>query len=243
LEEVNNLHDTFKKVMAKKGPELKRKRIPTGDFDEFLEKIEESQYNLNGDALLARSVEEAGNVVLPMYFHPGKEIGNNLDPLPAYFEREKLTLPASRLSDSIPAGVAAIVPIADIGKAALALGHSNLTRDVDGTIRRMAPVFRYGQAYYPSFGLQIAREFWKLQRDALVVANDRFVLQKAAIPTDETASVFIEFAGPAGTFKKYSAIDVLTGAVPEKAFEKKIVLIGVTAPGAGGDSDFEDYQP
>ena len=46
----------------------------------------------------------------------------------------------------------------------------------------------------------------------------------------------IEFSGPAGTFKKYSAVDVLTGAVPDNAFEKKIVLIGVTAPGAGGDT-------
>jgi serine/threonine-protein kinase len=56
-------------------------------------------------------------------------------------------------------------------------------------------------------------------------------LFKAKIPLDEEAKTYLEFAGPAGTFKRYSAVDVLSGAIPEKALANKIVLLGVTAPG------------
>ncbi len=41
---------------------------------------------------------------------------------------------------------------------------------------------------------------------------------------------WIDFAGPAGTYRTYSMADVLNGALPSSAFTGKIVLVGVTAP-------------
>jgi serine/threonine-protein kinase len=108
-----------------------------------------------------------------------------------------------------------------------------LLPDVDGTIRRLPPVFQYGQFYFPSFGLQLARVYLNLQRDALTWKDQSgFSLKNAIIPADQNADVMIDFSNAEGTFKKHSAVDVLSGALPDNAFENKIVLIGVTAPGA-----------
>lgn len=234
LEEIATLSDSFRTLLTQKQTEFKKKKIPMAVFEDFLAQLEDSQENLNGDAALARSIEEAGNVILPMNFIPGEALGNNLEPLPTYFEKEKLAFPPNDQSvPLVPSGLAASLPFEAVGKAALAIGHSNMNRDVDGIMRRVAPVIRYGDSYYPSFGLQIVREFLNLQRKAVAASPHTFTLQKAQIPLDEEANAYLELAGPAGTFKKYSAIDVLTGAIPEKAFTSKIILIGVQAPGIG----------
>lgn len=232
LDEIDSLHETYAKLLKSKAGEFKKKKVALADMEEFLEILEESKMNLDGDAHFTRSIEEAGNVILPMYFHPGQELGNNLEKLPAYFEKEKMGLAPNAAAPPTTSATAAILPLEKIGAAALAVGHCNLLPDVDGVIRRIPPVVRYGQFYYPSFGLQLVREYLNLQREALTWNEaSGFALKNAHIPADVNANVAIDFSGSEGTFKKYSAVDVLSGALPEKVFDNKIVLIGVTAPG------------
>ncbi len=233
IEEINNLHKKFSDILASQRPIFKKKKVDIKPFQDFLEEdIEGAQVGLDGDSSLAQSIEQAVNVVLPMYFQLGDVLGNNLEKLPSYFEKEKAAFRADE-NATFPSGNAAMLPVESFAKASMAIGQSNLTPDQDGTLRRIAPLFRYGDALYPSFGIQVVREYLKLQRQALTMnADEGLTLFKARIPLDEESSTYLEFAGPAGTFKRFSAVDVLTGGIPEDALKNKIVLIGLSAPGA-----------
>lgn len=233
MEELTRLYESFSSILEARQTEFKRKRVRTDDLDEFLTQLGDAKDNLNGDAILAGSIEEAGRVVLPMYFQPGDALGNNLEPLPSFFERERLALPTDDKNfPLVPSGVGAILPMGSFGSVSLAVGHSNLWPDRDGTVRRMASVMRYGESYYPSFAWQLVRTHLQLEQTGFAwEAENGFRLGRARIPLDEEARTFLEFAGPAGTFERSSAIQVLSGGIPENTLNGKIALIGVTAPG------------
>jgi serine/threonine-protein kinase len=232
LEEIAQLQKKFSDLLKKQKAVFAKKNIKIADFEEFLDvDLEESQRALDGDSILAQSVEQAANIVLPMYFQPGDALGNNLEAPPAFFDKEKVNFSGEGLN-FVPAGNAFVLPLENFGTTALAIGHSNLPPDVDGSLRRIAPVMRYGTVYFPSFGLQIVREYLKLERKELKWdEKEGFALGKAKIPVDENGTAFLKFFGPSGTFKHYSALDVLSGGVPENSLNNKIVLVGVTAPG------------
>ncbi|OVE78409.1 hypothetical protein BVX98_00165 [bacterium F11] len=233
LEEISRLEESFREILDETRLRLRRKRISLVRFDEFLQDLEDTRMSLNGDKILSRSIDEAGNVILPMYFTPGVPQGENLDPLPTYFEKEEVKGSTSEEID-LPLSIAAGVPLTDFGSVAAAIGHSNLDPDLDGTVRRMAPVMKYGDRVYPSFGLQIIREYKNLPRDAFGWdSSTEFALRSFKVPIDDSGTTFLQFAGPAGTFDRHSALDVLAGAVPEKELMNKMVLVGLTAPGLG----------
>jgi serine/threonine-protein kinase len=233
LEEISLIEEEYKNLLTNHKRIFRNKRIPIQPFNDFLAKIEESKYNLDGDAILATSIEEAGTVVLPMAFSPGEPLGDNLGEILDIFAMESLNLSSEGTFPDVPPAQATALPLQQFMAGALAIGHSNLSPDVDGTIRRLAPVMRYGQDFFPSFGIQMVREYLDLQREAFAWDPDiGFILKKAQVPLDEESLVYLKFAGPAGTFKHQSAIDVLTGALQDNAFENKIVLVGVTATGA-----------
>lgn len=234
VKEINDLHDSYKNLFSKNQKNLKRAGL-SGAFEDFLYKLEEAQLNLDGDAILATSIQELGTVVMPMFFTPGEPLGDNLQTLPEYFTTESINLkPVDGTYPHVPMSIAATIPIEPFAASALAIGHENLSTDSDGTVRRIAPLIQYGNSFYPSFGVQIVREFLNLDRDAFEWnLNEGYKLRKARIPIDEDAMNYLLFSGPAGTFKHHSAIDVLTGALQEGAFKNKLVLIGLTATGVG----------
>ena len=231
LEEISRLEERYKELLAKQTPALQKKRINTEDLKEFLDgDLANARANLDGDSILSQSIEQAVDVVLPMYFIPGEALGK-VEPLPAFYERDRITLPGN--APPVPNGQSATLPLETYGKVAVAVGHANLAPDSDGTLRRIPPVVRYGDAAYPSFPLQIVREYLKLPRNALKWAGGvGFELHKAKIPTDEAGLTYVRYAGPAGTIKSFSALSVLSDGLPEKSLTNKIVLIGLTAPGA-----------
>jgi len=232
LEELDFLYEEYEKILKAQVPPLRRRKVRTRPFEEFIDSIEQARINIDGDSLLALTLEEAVDVVLPMYFVPGDTLGNNLDPLPDFFSSESLALDVDPAITPIPSGRAAELPMEEFATRVVAIGHSNLFQDVDGVIRKIAPVIRYGDSYFPSFGLQLVREYLNLQREAIVFDPTKgLTLFKAEIPLDETGQAYIEYAGPAGTFESLSALDVLSGGTPENALANKIVLVGVTAPG------------
>jgi hypothetical protein len=65
-----------------------------------------------------------------------------------------------------------------------------------------------------------------------------FAIKAAEMATGRTMSAgqaagnhaWIDYAGPPGTVKSYSMVNVLNGQVPPAAFAGKIVLVGITAP-------------
>lgn len=231
LEEIGRLHDAYSALLKNQNPILRRKRVNPAPFEDFVLEIENARVELDGDARLALSIDEAGNVVLPMYFQPGQGRGENLEPLPDFFEKETIQGPVPDQFNAPPTW-AAITPVEVFGASATAVGHSNLIPDQDGTMRRIAPIMRYGDKMIPSFGLQLIREYKHLPRESLTVPSANEVdIQAFRIPVDQEGQTYLEFAGPAGTFDRFSALDILMGTLPADALSKKIVLLGVTAPG------------
>ena len=148
-----------------------------------------------------------------MFFNPGEPQGENLEELPEYFVEEKMeTAAPSAEAISLPPANAATTPIENFAYSAIATGHSNLKPDQDGVIRRIAPLMQYGDQIYPSFGVQLIREYKNLPRESLTWKSERKIaLRSFTIPLDATGMSYLEFAGPAGTFDRYSAFAKLLG--------------------------------
>ena len=189
-----------------------------------------------GDRRLANEVERAGNVVLPILFEMAEGAAEPADLPPfvrdAAFRVVQEQGPASELGQP-PVGEQVLAPIAALGEAAAALGHVNAPLDQSGAQRLEYPVIRYRTDYYPSFSLEIARQYLEVDRDRTrlllgqgIALGDRFV------PTDESMRLPISYGQP-GRFSAVSAAAVLDGEADDALFAGKIVLIGGTAAGVG----------
>lgn len=109
------------------------------------------------------------------------------------------------------------------------VGYLNLPQDGDGFVRRFAPVRPHQDQVYASFDLKIALRFQEIPLGDLTYAPfERLRIGNRSIPLNHDDSAFINFAGPAGKFKRVSFYQVLEGLHPPGFFNGNIVLIGPT---------------
>lgn len=136
--------------------------------------------------------------------------------------------------------------IALLSQAAWGNGFFNNDADEDGAIRRYPLVVQYrkrveisGQQDYlfAPLGIRVLERF--LQGQTLLSISPDGVSRVAIvgarnvqIPTNTRGEMLINHRGPGGTFRRYSAVDVIKGrhdTAPPEAFRDKIVLVGATA--------------
>lgn len=159
------------------------------------------------DMQLARSARRFGSVIFPSKFEESTR----------KIQWEGKTI---ELKEEIFTGPVNI--IAESGD----VGYMNLPHDSDGFIRRFTPVRLYREQLRASFDLKIAAHYleakWKYIPYEVLRLGDR------SIPLDRHDSAYINFAGPAGTFKRISFHQVLNSQFPTGFFNAKIVLVGAT---------------
>ncbi len=139
-------------------------------------------------------------------------------------------------------------------------GIVEVLRDHDGVCRRYVPVFEAGDSIFPSFGVAILLSYYDLTIDSLYdlppknpFKNGFFKLGNLKIPKFDNKTWLINYAGPAGTFKYVSFIDVLDdkefktkdeleygdintfdnpefGLLYDEVFKDKIVIVGSAVP-------------
>ena len=127
--------------------------------------------------------------------------------------------------DSLP-------PVEPIGPAAEALGHVYALPERDGILRREILVLRYGEEFFPSLSLQVARMALGMKQEEMTLQVGRGIqLGERFIPTDEYGRLLINYYGKEQTFPYYSAVDVLSGRISPEALRDKVVLVGTTALG------------
>jgi adenylate cyclase len=132
-----------------------------------------------------------------------------------------------------------LAPIPELAGAAASLGHTN------GTARFEFPAIPYGDQYYPSFALEVARKHLGVAREDVRLELGRGVwLADRLVPTDERSQLVVNFRG-GDRFKSVSFAELLAGAVPNDRFADKVVLIGGAAAGIGETflTPFDEYLP
>jgi adenylate cyclase len=126
--------------------------------------------------------------------------------------------------------------LASLGAAARASGFLNASPDRDGVLRRMPQIVEFRGELYPGLALATVREALGTRRLAVAAPAEgrpAVWLDDRAIPLEADGSLLVRFRGPAGTFPRHSAVDVLELRVPPRAVDGRVVFVGVSALGLG----------
>ena len=136
-------------------------------------------------------------------------------------------------------------------------GHFNPTVDIDGVIRRLPLLAKYGDDYYESLALSMYRlhlgmkdpqypgggvlperipgmQLVPLTSEAAkgtLLPIEGIAVGKGVIPVALGTNVLVPYRGPKQSFRYISLSDVYDATVPLESLKDKIVLIGTTAPG------------
>lgn len=198
----------------------------------------EADQKLNTDRRLADAFSKAGNVTLPMLFVLGEPRGRPDKELPEYVKKNAVKLAGADAAPPYPTlGVDAGV-IEPLGKVAKAIGHLNVTPDVDGAIRTEPLVLSYFDQAFPSLSLLVAARSHNLNvADIQVQAGSSVKLGKLKIGTDGDTRMLTFFykdkEGGQPAFQVDSFFDVKSGKIPYDKYRDKIVLIGPTSSSVG----------
>ena len=211
----------------------------------FKEKLQSLRNSLNFDAVFATALENRP-IVLGYYFTSDRG-GRTTGVLPAPVMTTEV-LRGRQIQFAAFSGFGSnIEPLA---KAAPVAGHFTPIAEPDGVVRALPLIAEYQGKYYESLSLAMFRMLAGspevrpgFPQDRVMPRNYRGLEsiqltqsgKSLGIPVDETVSVLIPyrgFGGPnGGSFKYFSAADVLSKTLPEGFLKDKIVLMGTTAPG------------
>ena len=130
-------------------------------------------------------------------------------------------------------------PVPEIAKASDSLANVHLNPDFDSVYRRIALFEVFDGKVLPSLALA---GYLSGRRDTpLKISSGRFMLGGREIPVDSAGRAILNFRGPSGTHKSYSAASIMqselrlqnneTPSVPPDDFKNTHVLFGFSAPG------------
>ncbi len=214
------------------------KQSNPAEWDQINAILQEALLHLDNDKKLAESMARANSVLLGMLFELGEPQGKPDSPLPDYVLKNGLTNVQEGMPGALPILTnGAQMPIPVLGSQALAIGHLNVTPDVDGGIRTEPLVLSYFDQYYPSLSLMLAAKSLNLEpKDIQVRLGQSVKVGNLNITTDPMLRMHTYFYNDRegkSAFQVDSFYDVLTGKIPPEKYRDKIVLIGATAAGVG----------
>jgi len=123
-----------------------------------------------------------------------------------------------------------------LNEAVTAAGFFNVAIDTDGILRRIPLLIEYGGRVYPSLALAT---LMKAEDIGLVTVRmdagrpSEVAAGKHTIPVDAYGNLLIRYRGEGNPLPSISAADILSGAVPAKSLEGRIVFVGTSAAGLG----------
>lgn len=172
-----------------------------------------------GDDVLAASIRNAGNVVLPVVHTIGAA-----------------TVPAEIGHSS----ASSVRPIPILEEAAVAVGHVSVFHDPDGVVRRVPVTVADEKGYEPALALAAVAGY--LRRSEVLdsaVEGNAVSFAGRSIPVDGDSGMLVNYNGGRRghgqtlSFGTVSFVDVMNGGIDPAFFEDKIVLVGATAGGLG----------
>jgi adenylate cyclase len=121
-------------------------------------------------------------------------------------------------------------PVSPLIDAAVAVGHTNMQPESDGSTRYEALLIESRGHYYPSLALEAVRVGLGVETLGVKVTfGDSIQIGKdVLIPTEGRSRTLIDYAGPPGTVPHVSAADVFGNKNLERV-KDRIVFVGATA--------------
>ena len=121
-----------------------------------------------------------------------------------------------------------------LAEAAGSSGYMNAAPDADGILRRVPLLIEFEGRVYPSLALaatMAATGSRELSLQILNVNTARLMIGNRLVPVDGKANGLLRYRGEKQTFPYLSAADVMSGRVPARTLQDKIVFVGTTALG------------
>ncbi len=192
----------------------------------------------DSDGRLVEAVGRTERIALGYFFRTGMGEGDPPDALRQGLRtvrRSRFSVARAPIESRAPiltcTGVEPNLP--RLHAAARHAGFFSALPDADGVLRRAALVARCEGSFYMSLALAVLEAATGrrgvLEGDAEKLQRIR--LGDAAFETDEGGRILIDYRGPAGTFPRIPAVDVLRGRVDAEALAGRLVLVGPTEVG------------
>lgn len=184
------------------------------------------------DPVLGRAMKEAGNVILPVVFDFNEEASSHSDEFLINTSFQSIENPEMFNKYSPIRAKTVLMPVYELIKEAMSLGHINTFPDRDGTHRWETLIMEYNGYLYPSITLRAAALYLGVPNEKVIIkATEGIQMGKRFIPTDRWGRALTNYYGDNYTFNHISISDILDGNVRHKELDGKIVLIGATAIG------------
>jgi adenylate cyclase len=185
------------------------------------------------DRIVGQAIQKAGNVILPIVFEFDEKPST---PDSQYLIRSAIRsiVNPEKFNQYSPITTQrALIPVPEIIRETMSLGHINMFPDGDGTLRWEAMVVEYNGYLFPSIDLQVSAIYLGIPHEKVILnATEGIRLgEKRTIPTDRHGRSLIYYYGPWQTFPYLSISDILEGKIKPGVLQGKIVLVGATAAG------------
>ena len=118
----------------------------------------------------------------------------------------------------------------DAIREAAQVGLANVSTDASGIPRYIPMIFQIPDGVIPSFALAAASAALGAEP---VIGPDRIELAGRTTKMDLGYHMPVRYYGPAGSFRRISAADVLRGELDPDSVRDHIVVVGITATGLG----------
>ena len=116
------------------------------------------------------------------------------------------------------------------------VGIVNIIRNNDGIIRKIAPLLKYKDRYYPYLALKASIDYldYNNSNDLIINKNSELLIKETKIPLNKDGETILNWYGISGTHTVYPFYKVIKEMENPKTksnldFNNKIILIGTTA--------------
>jgi eukaryotic-like serine/threonine-protein kinase len=226
LKIVEELKDEFTMVLA-------GSREPSAVA--FMQKLQTATNRLDSDGRLAVAIDQAGDVVLPVFFQFGAITKPDIMEIPEEIRKNGFLQAQGSVLDYLPPAKKITAPIDRFIDKAAGLGHINVLPDLDGAVRRESLLINYKGLAFPSYALKTTLIAQGVEADTVrILSPDEgesgLRIGQKNVPTNPNLDFYITFTD-SKAFQQFSFFDVLNDKVDPSVFKDKIVLIGVSATG------------